>query len=388
MKSKLTLALVFFLTIIAGNAQGVTDDLSVTYMKANVLFDQGRYDEAVRMYNLILKQDENHANALFMRAKAKYELGAYKGTKLDGLEYIEKHGITKGFVKVLGQAEFKLGNIVAAYNYAKTAVELDPYDAKMQYLLGETALEYSNQNEACEAFAQAAFLGDSKASRAVNQICGGASKWLDKQQHKVTERKKPDTDPIEEEKTEVVTKTTQETSESSNDDDGEVTLDDILELENEKVELPDNTKETEIPTPEETEKEVPEELEEKAEETVEKTGDVTPSDIKIPDPVDLDATQDIVIDEKLTLTIFNGLGDRVLEEQPNIFMLSDQDGIVVIDICVNRTGRVTEASFNREESTILRSSMTSLALRKAKEFLFEASGRAEQCGSMIYRIKS
>lgn len=387
MKSKLTLALIFLMNIIITSAQSVTDDLSVTYMKANVLFDQGRYDEAVRMYNLILKQDENHANALFMRAKAKYELGAYKGTKLDGVKYVELHGITKNLIKVMGQAEFKLGNIVAAYNHAKTAVELDPYDAKMQYLLGETALEYSNQNEACEAFAQAAFLGDSKASRAVNQICGGASKWLEKQQHKLEETNPAEgpqsSEKIEQNEDPKSSKEENKSSTESNvgEDNGDVTLQDILELENEKVELPDTNDESNVPAAEEVEQD----KEEKAEEN---SGEVTQIDIKIPDAVDMDATQDIIIDEKLTLTIFNGLGDRAVEDQPNIFMLSDQDGIVVIDICVNRTGRVTEASFNRNESTILRSSMTSLALRKAKEFLFEASGRAEQCGSMIYRIKS
>jgi len=69
-------------------------------------------------------------------------------------------------------------------------------------------------------------------------------------------------------------------------------------------------------------------------------------------------------------------------------MFSDQEGEVVIDLCVDGRGRVIEAIFNRERSTIFRSSLTSLALRKAKDFLFDVSGQAQQCGVMTYHIKT
>ena len=69
-------------------------------------------------------------------------------------------------------------------------------------------------------------------------------------------------------------------------------------------------------------------------------------------------------------------------------MLSDQDGKVVIDLCVDSRGRVTEATFNRDLSNIYRSSLTSLALRKAKEFFFDLSSIDEQCGRLTFNIKA
>ena len=99
------------------------------------------------------------------------------------------------------------------------------------------------------------------------------------------------------------------------------------------------------------------------------------------------AIQEIEIDEGLTLEITNGLGSRKVESQPNIFLLSGDSGVVVIDLCVNSSGKVTMAEFNTDKSTIFRSSLTSLALRKAREFVFMASLNPEQCGSMVYRFE-
>ncbi|MHA2504647.1 MAG: hypothetical protein ACXAE3_17470, partial [Candidatus Kariarchaeaceae archaeon] len=104
-------------------------------------------------------------------------------------------------------------------------------------------------------------------------------------------------------------------------------------------------------------------------------------------PVDLTSVQVIEIDEGLSLEMTNGLGDRKVEFQPNIFLLSADSGLVVIDLCVNSSGKVTSAEFNTERSTIFRSSLTSLALRKAREFVFMASLNLEQCGTMIYRFE-
>ena len=75
------------------------------------------------------------------------------------------------------------------------------------------------------------------------------------------------------------------------------------------------------------------------------------------DDIDINASQTIEIDDLLSITINDGLGDRVVESQPNIFMLSDQDGKVVIDLCVDSRGRVTEATFNRDLSNIYRLSL-------------------------------
>jgi len=104
--------------------------------------------------------------------------------------------------------------------------------------------------------------------------------------------------------------------------------------------------------------------------------------------VNRNSTQTVEIDSKLEIVIAEGLGSRKLTYKPSIFMLSDQDGVVVINLCVDNNGRVSEAKFDRNNSTIFRSSITSLALRKSKEFVFESSRNADQCGVLAFKIKS
>ena len=80
----------------------------------------------------------------------------------------------------------------------------------------------------------------------------------------------------------------------------------------------------------------------------------------------------IEIDEDLTLIIRGqGLGRRKVLDQPNILILSDEDGTVSIDICVNKRGKVESAEFNSKLSTIAKKSLVSLAIRKSKDFWFE-----------------
>ena len=108
--------IIFFL--LAGTlttfSQNIEEDQAVLFMKANVLFESGRYDEAVRMYNRILAQDENHTPSILMRARTKYELGAFKGTKNDALLYIEKTGVNKDIIRLMAQTELKLSNLASA----------------------------------------------------------------------------------------------------------------------------------------------------------------------------------------------------------------------------------------------------------------------------------
>ncbi len=328
------LTVLAFFTITNLSAQGLENDNMVLFMKANVLFDSGRYDEAVRMYNRILSQDEEHTQALFMRSKAKYELSAFKGTKNDILLFIEKVGINKQVIQLMAQTELKLSNFTAAGHYVETAIELDPYDDSMHLLSGEIALATDMRNEACERFASAAQLGSDRAVRRMNEYClGYKAKTV------------PDND-IPKDETQTTYDEDGEQQEEP-EDDGIVTLDEIVR----EAERSNNSTE----------------MEEEA---------------------DTEITQELEIDSKLSISVSGGLGNRTVTKKPSIFMLSDQDGIVVIALCINRDGNVTEASFDREMSTIYRSSLTSLALRKAKEFVFNASSRSEQCGTMTYHIKS
>lgn len=335
----------------------------VLFAKANVLMESGRYDEAVRMYNTILKADENHMNALYMRAKAKYELGAFKGTKMDMMKYIDAIGVDKRVLDIMAPTELQLGNLEAAANYANSKLEMDPFDDAMFITAGDIAIEMSERNEACEHYSIAANLGSSKAKRRISEHCDG-----------YTARKRQNTSLEEdkvimmEEENDIEEESTQEEGLEKNKD-GVVSLEDIVaEAEkdpNVSVETPTSSG-TNVPTYEE---------------------DPIPSAPKA-DDIDPNASQSIEIDDMLSISVADGLGDRPLESKPNIFMLSDQDGVVVIDLCVDERGRVTEAVFNRNLSTIYRSSLTSLALRKAKEFVFEYKNIDEQCGRLTYHIKS
>jgi len=95
-----------------------------------------------------------------------------------------------------------------------------------------------------------------------------------------------------------------------------------------------------------------------------------------------------VIDEDLTLIIRGeGLGKRKVLDQPNILILSDEDGTVAIDICVNKRGKVESAEFNTKLSTIAKKSLVSLSIRKAKDFWFEKNDYKEQCGVIMFKIK-
>lgn len=326
-------------------SQSIEEDESVVYMKANVLFEAGRYDEAIRIYNRILGNNEHHVPSLFMRAKAKYELGAYKGTKNDVLLYIEKAGVNKQIIHLMANTELKLSNLSAATQYAKVAVELDPYDDQLYLLQGTIALAMDNRNEACESFAKSAQMGNNKAIQRMEQSCAGYVPNRPGRQN-----------------TEIVQNqsSNEETNaeESTDNDDGIVTLEDIVR-EAESGNIPSDNE-----------------------------GDRNGGNVDATQQPDMNASQVIEIDSKLNITFSDGIGDRSISSQPSIFMLSDQDGKVVIDLCIDADGKVSEANFNREQSSIFRSSLTSLALRKAKEFLFNPSSRFEQCGKMVYNIKS
>ena len=334
--NKILLLLVVSLFVITQtNAQGLEEDNSVLYMKANVLFESGRYDEAIRMYNQVLSNDENHSKALYMRARAKYELSAYKGTKKDILQFIDITGVNKDVIKLMANTELKLSNLNAAENYVTTAIEMDPFDDAMLLLSGDIHMALENRNDACEAYSKSAQLGNGRARQKMGQYCAGyiPSKTQEVLSDNGNDRNTEDTETTEEEKS----------------DGGIVTLEDIVR---DAQTNSDNT---------------------------DSGGGSSP---------DMNAEKTIEVDSKLSISLTEGIGDRNVSSQPSIFMLSDQDGQVVIDLCIGADGKVTDASFNRGASTIFRSSLTSLALRKAKEFIFESSSYGEQCGKMIYNIKS
>lgn len=110
--------------------------------------------------------------------------------------------------------------------------------------------------------------------------------------------------------------------------------------------------------------------------------------IDLPQPTPQNTPNEIEIDEDLTLvSVGQGLGKRRILDQPNILILSDEDGIVAVDICVNKRGKVETAQFNSKLSTLAKKRLVSIAIRKSKDFWFEKNDYIEQCGVIIFKIK-
>ena len=97
--------------------------------------------------------------------------------------------------------------------------------------------------------------------------------------------------------------------------------------------------------------------------------------------------KEIVIDEELTLEIKDGIGGREILSQPSIFMVSTETGEVSIDVCVDASGKVISAEYNKAKSSISTQSRVSLAVRKSKEFIFGKAGK-DTCGTILFKIKA
>ncbi len=330
-------------------SQSLEDDVSILYMKANVLYDSGRYDESVKMYNRILSDNDTYAAAYLMRGKAKYELGAYRGTKKDVLSFIAENGVTKEVIKLMSKTELQLENYEAGMNYVKTALELDPYDAEQYKIGGDIEKALGNNNEACEMWYSASELGDTKSKASLTKSCGIYMKM--KKENRERRQDRPSSTANNNRRDKVEETTDSESDNSENTDEG-------TELKNQN------------------------------------TGSRTDDEDIIDEPQskveapDMDAIQEIEIDEELSIIIGNGLGKRKIENQPDIFMLADETGRVVVDICVDGRGKVKLAELNKDQTTVHKPGLMSLALRKSKEFSFFPSFRQEQCGQFIFMISA
>ena len=83
----------------------------------------------------------------------------------------------------------------------------------------------------------------------------------------------------------------------------------------------------------------------------------------------------------------NGLGDRGLIYAPDISDSSQRTGKIVINICVNASGKVTKANFTQKGSTTTDSHLIKLATKSAKEYRFSESNSEEQCGDITIDFK-
>ncbi len=323
------------------HGQSLEEDNNLLFLKANILYETSRYDEAIRLYNRILNDDPAFSEALFMRAKAKYTLSAFRGTKTDLLEYIDRKGLNRELIIIMARTELKLENRDNALSYYEVLHRLSPYEGEYFTIAGDIADKKGNKNKACEYWIKGAKLGDAQAVLKAYQKCAYDHIHLPAKR---------------------INETTQTDEGITNIDNSSVTEETINEMEakSEVIKSEEATKTEEEAYPE--------------------TMEVT--------PVDLSARREIVIDDELTIIITYGLGDRKVEEYPNILMLSNKSGKVAIKICVGAEGKVLTAELDDKRTSIFRSSLSSLAIRKAKEFVFIPSLSDQQCGLLVYDIKT
>lgn len=82
-----------------------------------------------------------------------------------------------------------------------------------------------------------------------------------------------------------------------------------------------------------------------------------------------------------------GLSDRGVRSAPQITDRSQKTGKVVIEVCVDRNGKVVKADFTQRGSTTADTELIELAKRNARNFIFSSSDAEEQCGTISYDFK-
>jgi hypothetical protein len=82
-----------------------------------------------------------------------------------------------------------------------------------------------------------------------------------------------------------------------------------------------------------------------------------------------------------------GLGNRSVLHEPKINDKSQKTGIVVISVCVDKTGKVIKADYTQKGSTTTDSELKEIARKAALQFKFTLSEIEEQCGTITVDFK-
>lgn len=319
---KTTIASLFLVLFSLAAMAQVDDEVGFIYMKGEYLMQTQRYNDAISEYSRVILKEPDYKDALLKRAKAQYELGAYRATQDDLQESIELKGIDYETLALMGSTNHHLGNHEAAVNTLATALRLGK-DGELSYLKAKSHYALDEIEDMCADLQKAKLAGVSAANDMSKKYCNGVSK---------TTKPSPSRDKP----------TRPSTSNTRDDIPGKDRMD---EVEPEPEPIPEEPKQ----------------------------------------PFD-DSVNKVEVDEDLTIIVKNGLGGRTIEKQPNILILSDDTGIVGIDVCVDDGGKVTSAELNSGVSNLQSPSIISLAKRKAKEFWFNNSEWPETCGTILFQI--
>lgn len=339
---KIFTTLILSLTLVTAWSQTLDEELGFIYVKADYLMETGRYDEAIKEFTKIIAKDPNFRDAMFKRADAKYNVGAYQGTYNDVLTIFENKGVSPWALELFGKAQKALGKIDASEMTLETHSQIG---------LDSGPTRSSDANSS-----------DSDSGSSTRDQVNDAAKDIKDQISDILRDILPGSNADEEVEEDTGSTGTDSTSGGNTGSDSGSTRSQTKGGTEDRGTTTDSSSGSDDPVifqPKPEEPEVPE--------------------------ID-DSINEIYIDEDLTLEIKNGLGARKILQQPSILMLSETSGIVVIDLCVNSNGKVNKASFNAAESTLDTQAIISLAERKSKEFWFKSSTSTEMCGSIYFNI--
>ena len=85
--------------------------------------------------------------------------------------------------------------------------------------------------------------------------------------------------------------------------------------------------------------------------------------------------------------IGGGLSDRGVLFEPEINDNSQKTGKVVIKVCVDKDGKISEAKFTQRGSTTTDNYLVGVATKAAKQYQFTASDVETQCGNITIEFK-
>jgi len=354
-------------------AQISRSEVETRTKKGISLMDNGKLEDAIAIFNDILSKDPTEGKALLLRARTKLELGAYKGAKKDCFAYMDIYGIDAPVAGLLGKTEKAMENYKQALAYLKAALVFDAEGE--EYLLDRADIFYNLglDDKACADWYIAKESGSSTAAKLYKSNC--------KSYQPPGKKKK-----IKNKKNKLPTRTDQEdyTSNNNGADDEEEDYTSNSGTEN-------STEEDDVVVEEENENSTEEPAESSEDEDIEFVDtDIEEDEVieEIPEesyPID-DKVEEIYVDEDLTIVLADGIGSRKLIDMPDILILSDKSGVVVVNVCIDRLGRVQSPTLNEKYSTIQASSLISLALRESSNFRFARSSRKSHCGTITYKI--
>lgn len=330
-------------------AQSWEEEIGFLYTKAEYLMETERYEEAIKQLTDVTNKNPEYKQALFLKAKAKYELGAFKGAKKDLMIALDIKGLEADLVQLMGLTEYELGEYDKALKNLNVAEVLSPDNHDIKVALGQIYQNQGKYSLACHKWSEAFKYGSAKARSLMIKHCDAG----------VGSAKE---DPIVMDDNEFFEEDAEPQVEAK-----------VRDRDREALTNPYNKSKSPSSSA----------LDDNDDEYIEEEVENPVSDAIIMD----NDINEIIIDEDLTLEIYgNGLGRRRILDQPNILILSDISGKVAVKVCVNKAGRIESAELDEERSSISKQSMISLAIRKSKQFWFAKSKDNEQCGLIVFNI--